>query len=87
MKVKDTLKKYLSRYFIDAMGSMAQGLFASLLIGTILATLAKYLGQVESLVGLATAINTRYQRLPLRSCSICSCMSAVLRLSPRSAHP
>ena len=58
MKVKDTLKKYLNRYFIDAMGSMAQGLFASLLIGTILATLAKYLGQVDSLVGVATAINT-----------------------------
>ncbi len=30
-----TLKKLLSRYFIDAMGAMAQGLFASLLIGTI----------------------------------------------------
>ncbi len=30
------------RYFIDAMGSMALGLFASLLIGTIFSTLAKY---------------------------------------------
>ena len=35
MKVRDTVKKYLRRYFIDAMGAMAQGLFASLLIGTI----------------------------------------------------
>ena len=26
------------RYFIDALGAMAQGLFASLLIGTILST-------------------------------------------------
>ena len=57
MKVKDTLKKYLNRYFVDAMGSMAQGLFASLLIGTILATVAKYLGQVDALVGVAGAIN------------------------------
>ena len=31
----ETLKKYLKRYFIDAMGAMALGLFASLLIGTI----------------------------------------------------
>lgn len=31
----ETVKKYLKRYFIDAMGSMAAGLFASLLIGTI----------------------------------------------------
>jgi len=39
MKVKDTVKKYLKRYFIDAMGAMAQGLFASLLIGTIFVAL------------------------------------------------
>ena len=31
----ETLKKYLKKYFIDAMGAMALGLFASLLIGTI----------------------------------------------------
>ena len=31
-------------YFVDAMGSMAQGLFASLLIGTIFSTLGKYTG-------------------------------------------
>ena len=31
-------------YFVDAMGGMAQGLFASLLIGTILNTVAKYIG-------------------------------------------
>ena len=39
-----TVKKYLSRYFIDAMGSMALGLFASLLIGTIFDTVATYTG-------------------------------------------
>lgn len=41
------------RYFIDAMGAMAQGLFASLLIGTIFSTLAKYTG-----IELFATINT-----------------------------
>lgn len=31
-------------YFVDAMGSMAMGLFATLLMGTILSTIAKYTG-------------------------------------------
>ena len=57
MKVKETLKKYLNRYFVDAMGSMAQGLFASLLIGTIIGTLAGYVGKVDSLIWLADAMN------------------------------
>ena len=39
----------LKRYFIDAMGAMASGLFASLLIGTILSTLGGQLG-IEALV-------------------------------------
>ncbi len=57
MEVRKTLKRYLSRYFVDAMGSMAQGLFASLLIGTIIGTLAGYVGRVESLLWLADAMN------------------------------
>ena len=40
----DKLKKYAKRYFLDAMSAMAQGLFASLLIGTIFGTLGTYLG-------------------------------------------
>ena len=49
MSFKEFLKKQnieLSprRYFIDAMGAMAQGLFASLLIGTILKTLGELIG-------------------------------------------
>ena len=49
MTVKEFLKKKnvtLSpkKYFVDAMGTMALGLFASLLIGTIFSTLAKYTG-------------------------------------------
>ena len=43
------VKKYLRRYFIDAMGSMALGLFASLLIGTIF----KALGMIPHLEILA----------------------------------
>ncbi len=47
-KVKTFLKKKnieisAKRYFIDAMGAMANGLFASLLIGTIIATLGQQL--------------------------------------------
>lgn len=51
------VKKYLKRYFIDAMGAMALGLFASLLIGTIFGTAAKYLSMVEALSGVASALN------------------------------
>lgn len=40
------------RYGIDAMGAMAQGLFASLLIGTIIKTLGQQLG----LAFLVTAV-------------------------------
>ena len=42
--IQNTLRKYGKRYLIDAMGAMAQGLFASLLIGTILKTLGQQLG-------------------------------------------
>ena len=34
-------------YFVDAMSGMAQGLFASLLMGTILSTLAKYIMMID----------------------------------------
>lgn len=40
----EKLKKYAKRYFIDAMGAMALGLFASLLIGTIFNTIGEYTG-------------------------------------------
>lgn len=41
--MKEKIKKKLHLYFIDAMGAMALGLFASLLIGTIFGTVSKYL--------------------------------------------
>ena len=44
------LKKLFKRYFIDAMGAMAQGLFASLLIGTIFVAL----GMIPKLEFLAS---------------------------------
>lgn len=37
------MNKYAKRYLIDALGGMAQGLFASLLVGTILKTLGQML--------------------------------------------
>ena len=37
----DHVKYYADRYFIKAMGAMAKGIFASLLIGTILAQFAR----------------------------------------------
>ena len=43
-KQESKIKKYLHRYVIDAMSAMAQGLFASLLIGTIISTLGTQLG-------------------------------------------
>ncbi len=41
--LKATLQKYAKRYFIDAMGAMASGLFASLLMGTIIKTVGQVL--------------------------------------------
>ena len=41
------------RYFIDALGAMAQGLFASLLIGTILSTIGQQF-KIETLVTVGT---------------------------------
>lgn len=43
-KFWSVVKKYAKRYFIDAMSAMAQGLFASLLIGTIIKTIGQQAG-------------------------------------------
>ena len=65
----ETLKKYLKRYLIDAMGSMALGLFASLLIGTIFTALGmiphlEFLGEIgkfaQSMAGPAMAVAIAY---------------------------
>ena len=44
------MNKYVKRYLIDAMSGMAQGLFASLLIGTIIRTLGLQLLRVADIV-------------------------------------
>ena len=41
------MNKYVKRYLIDALGGMAQGLFASLLIGTIVKTLGQQLLRID----------------------------------------
>lgn len=62
-KVKEFLKRKdivfsAKRYGVDAMGAMAQGLFASLLIGTIIATLGTQFGipYLEEVGGYAKAM-------------------------------
>lgn len=57
-KIKTFLKRKnieisAKRYFIDAMGAMANGLFASLLIGTIISTLGQQL-HVQILIDIGT---------------------------------
>ncbi len=61
----ETVKKYLKRYFIDAMGAMALGLFASLLTGTIFNAIGmipylEFMGQIgkyaQSVAGPAMAV-------------------------------
>ena len=49
------VKEYLKKYFVTAMGAMAQGLFATLLIGTILKTLGQYT-YLDFLVEIASQI-------------------------------
>lgn len=43
-KAGQVIKKAAKRYFVDAMGAMAQGLFCSLLIGTIIKTVGQLTG-------------------------------------------
>ena len=50
LKRKD-IEISFKRYFIDARGAMAQGLFASLLIGTIISTIGQQFG-FETLVNI-----------------------------------
>lgn len=73
-KVKAFLKRKdiefsLKRYGVDALGAMAQGLFASLLIGTIISTLGEQLGigilvtmgtYAKSVTGAAMAVAIGY---------------------------
>lgn len=82
-----TLKTYCKRYFVDAMSAMAQGLFASLLIGTIISTigtqcniplLTEIGGYAKSMAGPAMAIAIGYalQAPPLALFSLAAVGSA-----------
>ncbi len=64
-KVKQFLKRKdivisVKRYGIDALGAMAQGLFCSLLIGTIIDTVGKQLGIPFLTMTVATVNDTAY---------------------------
>ncbi len=80
--MKDKIKSLLKRYFIDAMGAMAQGLFASLLIGTIFNTLGTYLNLpflcdintaakavTGAAIGVAIAYSLKAHPLVIYSCA------------------
>ena len=89
MKFKDFLKKKdvnisAKAYFLDALGAMAFGLFASLLIGTIFTTLgdklnipflleiAKYAKQATgAAIGVAIAFSLKASSLVLFSATVC----------------
>ena len=55
---KKNVEISFKRYAIDAMGAMALGLFASLLIGTIIKTLAENVGTTGLMAALASATDT-----------------------------
>ena len=57
---KKGLRPSLKLYFVDAMGAMAQGLFASLLLGTILGTLGKYIPFLSFLSDVAAFAQNGY---------------------------
>lgn len=60
------------RYGIDAMGAMAQGLFASLLIGTIIKTLGQQLGLAFLVTAGGYAAESRARPWPRPSATRCT---------------
>lgn len=98
--MKAKLKIYLKRYFIDAMGAMAQGLFASLLIGTIFNTLGTYLhldflseinAAAKSVsgaaVGVAIAYSLKAHPLVIYSCATVGAVANGLGVSIGEQNP
>ncbi|MBQ3216935.1 MAG: PTS sugar transporter subunit IIC [Oscillospiraceae bacterium] len=98
MKVKNFLQKKKidlswKNYFVTAMGAMAQGLFASLLIGTILGTLGNWTGWaflnqiadfaknnyvVGAAIGVAVAAALKAEGLVLFSCAVVGAIGYVM---------
>lgn len=56
MKIGETCKKYAARWFITAFGGMAQGLFCTLIAGTILALFVRWTGTDTSFGSLLDSI-------------------------------
>ena len=92
--VKDFLKRKdivitPQRYLIEALGAMAQGLFASLLIGTIIKTLGQQTG-LETLVdlgGYATAMSGPAMAVAIGWATLPTPSAAQAALWPSSSSP
>ena len=67
------LKARLHTYFIDAMGAMAQGLFASLLIGTIIKTIGQYCNLAFFVISASFSLNSF--SFMINSYSTCLCVN------------
>ena len=91
---KEIVKRYARRYFLDAMGAMALGLFASLLIGTIFKTVGTYLkldfmaeintfasGASGMAIGCAIAYALKAHPLVIFSCAAVGSMGYALGAS------
>ena len=74
LKKKD-IEISAKRYGIDALGAMAQGLFASLLIGTIISTLGTQLG-IDFLVTIGTFCKNTYVVGGAMACAIAWALKA-----------
>jgi len=83
----EKVKEYLKKYFVTAMGAMAQGLFATLLIGTIIKTVGQYTGfdflvdiagfasgTTGMAIGAAIALSMKSDMLVTLSCTVVGAM-------------
>ena len=81
------VKEYLKKYFVTAMGAMAQGLFATLLIGTIIKTIGEQTGigvlieiagyasgATGMAIGVAIAISLKADMLVILSSAVVGAM-------------
>lgn len=84
--IKTTLQKYAKRYFIDAMGAMASGLFASLLMGTIIKTAGEQLLNV-AVASWLKVIATAMVDIGLFASGVSGCAMAVAIGYALKAHP
>jgi len=60
--MEDVMNKYVKRYFVDALGGMASGLFATLIIGLIIKQIGSFFPNADALLlvdGVATASHGR----------------------------